>query len=532
MNPTIVVMLIVLLLYSAVSLVMVRKIKNSDSFYIMEEKAPTLFLVAGMCMAYVSAVTMSSGPGVCYTQGPMVLLSSAQPGAWMGMIVAVLIIGRKMKSIGCYTMPDYFVKRFSDHNVTFLAIIIMGGGLLLYGVGQLIAIGNILSEATGISYGTLILIFTIAIMLFCVPGGIWSVMMTDVLMFVVVFLTMVVVCPVVLGQIAPEALQVLPPEFWSAGGLRQQPVSYNVSQFFLWFMFFAASPVIITRVFPAKNDFAVCKACVISVALIAVMSGLAYLTAGMMRGVESDILQADQVLLVAFQKYAPAGLGLIGLAGILTAAISTAAIVFELSGFAISRDLYALLNSERSEQGGSVRRARFAQFFAVGLGGVIAYFRPMDNFDISIFVCGVFASSWLPVILLSLFWKRLNATAAFYGMLTGIGSLILLQALVSFRSLTLPYGVNQYIISTFLAILVSVLISLLHPAKSSNAENYYRIQNTLSSDMILRETRKSPEALAKLFRSYRLSRRIIWLTLFLSLFFWIGLTLMTYVLKC
>jgi sodium/pantothenate symporter len=89
-------------------------------------------------------------------------------------------------------------------------------------------------------------------------------------------------------------------------------------------MFFAGSPVIITRVFPAKNDFDVFKACIISVALIAVMSAVIYVTAGMMRGVEPTIVQTEKVMLQAYMNHAPTVLGLIGIAGVLTAAISTA----------------------------------------------------------------------------------------------------------------------------------------------------------------------------------------------------------------
>lgn len=521
MNIIAITMIMVLLIYGVVGLVMMRKIRNVDSFYIMEEKAPTLFLVCGICMAYISAVTMSGGPSVCYEQGPFVLLTFAQPGAWLGMVVAILFIGRKMKSIGCYTMPDYFVKRFSDNNVTFLSVVIMGIGLELYGVGQLISLGNILSDVTGLSYEWLVVIFTIAMIMFCVPGGIWSIMVTDIFMFVVVFIGVLVVCPIVLYNITPEALPNLTSQFWSAGGLNQLPISYNISLFMLWFMFFAGSPVIITRVFPAKNDFDVFKACIISVALIAVMSAVIYVTAGMMRGVEPTIVQTEKVMLQAYMNHAPTVLGLIGIAGVLTAAISTAAIVFELVGFALSRDLYGILNQNKTETKDPVKRARLAQFFVVALGGFIAYFQPVGNFDISVFVTGIFASGWLPVILLSLLWKRLNSSGAFYGMLSGITTLIIMQVLVVYGDVELPYSMNQYVISITLAIVVSILFSLNSPATSCEAINYFRIQNTLPSDMILRISRKSPEALSKLFKDYRLTRVIIIGVVVISAAIWI-----------
>lgn len=525
MNSVTVTMLVMLVVFGVVGLCMARMIRNGDSFYIMEEKAPTLFLVCGICMSYISAVTMNSGPGICYEQGPLILLTTAQPGAWLGMIVAILFIGRKMKSIGCYTLPDYFTKRFSDNNVSFFAVIIMAVGLELYGVGQIMSISSVLSDVTGLSYECLVVIFTLAVMSFCVPGGTWGVMMTETCMFAIVFVTALVVCPVVLHNIMPEAVANLPREFWQVGGVEQNPMSFSISQFFLWFMFFAGSPVIITRVFPAKNDFAVCKACVISVALIALIAASTYLTAGMMRGVDPNIVPPDKVMLTAFLEYVPRALGLIGVMGIITAATSTAAVVFSLTGFAISRDLYGVLNQDKPEAKNSVGRARLVQFFVIALGGMIAYFQPASIFDISVFVCGIFAASWLPAILLGLVWKRFSSAGAFYGMLTGISALVILQFFISFRGVALPAELNQYIVSVALSILVSVVVSLRTPSSGVDAVNHYRIQNALPSDMIFTRVRKSPKALPRICREYRMARRVIIVTAALFFLICVGLAM-------
>lgn len=302
-------MILILAGVGVAGLCMARKIRNGDSFYVMEEKAPSFFLVCGICMSYISAVTMSSGPGICYENGPFLLLTTAQPGAWMGTLVAILFIGRKMKAVGCYTVPDYFSKRFSNNNVTCLALLIMVVVMEIYGSSQMVAIGTALSEATGLSYEWIIVIFTLSILLFCVPGGTWSVMMTDTLMFVAVLVTAFVVCPVIIHEIYPEAVQNLPASFWSVRGVNQMPIEYGISQTVLWFTFFAASPVIITRVFPAKDDFSVFKAAVISVVLIALISCIVYFTAGLMQGVAPGIPSGDQVMLEAFNRYAPPAFG-------------------------------------------------------------------------------------------------------------------------------------------------------------------------------------------------------------------------------
>lgn len=513
-------MIISLLVFGFVGLRMARKICNGDSFYVMEQKAPTLFLVCGICMSYISAVTMSSGPGICYENGPFLLLASAQPGAWFGMIVAILFIGRKLKAIGCYTMPEYFSKRFADNNVTCLSLVIMVTTMEIYGISQLVAIGSMLKESTGLSYGAIIAIFTLAMMFFCVPGGTWGIMMTDTIMFAVVLLTAFVVCPVVIHTIYPEAIGHIPADFWTLEASHELPAGYQFSQAILWFTFFAGSPVIITRVFPAKNDFSVVKATVISVALIAMISSLLYFTASLMRGTSCEIIFRDEVMLQAFLTYAPLPLGLIGVAGILTAAISTAAVLFSLAGFSVSRDLFRLLNACQGEVIDNIPRARLTQAFAVGIGGIIACIQPGNSFDLSLFACGIFAASWLPTILMSFLWKRYHATAAFYGMLSGALVLTLLQSLISFRGLVLPDYLNQYVLSMLVSLVVSVVLTLCRPAPCDSARRHYQIRSAQLSDQVIREARTRPNALKDLWKGYHQTRKTMYTVIVLSVVFW------------
>lgn len=518
---------VTLLVFGLAGLCMARKIHNGDSFYVMDEKAPTLFLVCGICMSYISAVTMSTGPGVCYENGPFVLLTTAQPGAWLGMLVAILFIGRKMKAVGCYTMPDYFAKRFADSNVTCLALVIMVTVMELYGISQLVSICTTLSEAMGLPYPLVIVLFILAIMLFCVPGGTWGIMMTDTLMFIVVLFTALVVCPVIIYSVCPEAIQALPESFWSVRGVNQGSVANGISNMILWFTFFAGSPVIITRVFPAKNDFAVFKAAVISVILIAVISFLLYFTAGLMRGVEPELAARDLVMFQAFLHRAPPVLGLVGVAGILTATVSTASVLFCLAGFSISRDLFGLLNPVKQEEANNVRRARIAQAFAVGIGGIAALLYPSSGYDLSLFACGTFAASWLPTILMSLLWKRYNSTAAFYGMFSGVMVLIVLQVLLSTQAITLPDTLH-YIISMGVSILVSVCVTLRKPTDPSNARRHYQIRSAQLSDHVVREARISPDTLPLLLKDYHQVRQTMLITAISTAVVLLGLCVVFY----
>ncbi|WP_252314287.1 hypothetical protein [Sinobaca sp. H24] len=78
----------------------------------MGEKGSTLLIVGTLGATYLSAVTLLGIAGQSYAEGPLVIAALGSFGAWIGTLIAVVYIGRKMKALGCMTMPDFFEMRF------------------------------------------------------------------------------------------------------------------------------------------------------------------------------------------------------------------------------------------------------------------------------------------------------------------------------------------------------------------------------------------------------------------------------------
>ena len=138
-----------LALYVIVGALVARRIRSSDDFYIMGERGSTVLIVGTLAATYLSAVTLLGIAGVSYQEGPLVLVATGSFGAWIGTLLAVIYVGRKFKSFGCRTMPDFFRDRFNNTWVTVVATLIMIVGLLGYGVIQLIGAGLVLSRGYG-----------------------------------------------------------------------------------------------------------------------------------------------------------------------------------------------------------------------------------------------------------------------------------------------------------------------------------------------------------------------------------------------
>ena len=169
----------VLVVYVAVGAFITRYVKNSDDFYIMGEKGSTVLIVGTLAATYLSATTLMGIAGQSYSEGPLIIAALGSFGAWIGTLLAVVYVGRRMKAIGCKTMPDFFEKRFNHKWVSTVAILIMIVGLLGYGVIQFIGAGLIISEITNISFPVIIVAFTVAMLVFSALGGMFGVVVTD-----------------------------------------------------------------------------------------------------------------------------------------------------------------------------------------------------------------------------------------------------------------------------------------------------------------------------------------------------------------
>ena len=107
-------------------------------------------------------------------------------------------------------------------------------------------------------------------------------------------------------------------------------------------------------------------------------------------------------------------------AGGLAAALSTAAGLLMVISSAVSHDLIKRTLVPTISERGELRVARIAAGVAVVCAGLLGIFPPDYVAAVVAFAFGLAASSFFPVILLGIFWKRFNAPGAISGMLVGL----------------------------------------------------------------------------------------------------------------
>jgi cation/acetate symporter len=107
-------------------------------------------------------------------------------------------------------------------------------------------------------------------------------------------------------------------------------------------------------------------------------------------------------------------------AGGLAAALSTAAGLLLVISTAVSHDLMKKIFQPQITERQELRYARIAAAVAVGIAGLFGIYPPGFVAQVVAFAFGLAAASFFPVILLGIFYKRMNKEAAISGMVTGL----------------------------------------------------------------------------------------------------------------
>jgi cation/acetate symporter len=140
-------------------------------------------------------------------------------------------------------------------------------------------------------------------------------------------------------------------------------------------------------------------------------------------GRESELRIDRDIMVLANPEIAGLPAWVIGLvaAGGLAAALSTAAGLLLVVSSAVSHDLLKRALRPDITEHGELIAARLSAAVAVVVAGYLGIDPPGFVAEVVAFAFGLAASSFFPVLVLGIFWKRMNREGAIAGMITGIG---------------------------------------------------------------------------------------------------------------
>lgn len=406
-----------------------KQTRTLRDYFTMSGKAGALLSGLAYFSTQYSMSTFMGVPGTIYKVG-YAGMSVSVPGIAFSMVIPALLVGRRLIRLGhryrMLTMADYISDRYESTLMRALLAIIMILFLVPMMGAQTIGAGIIFKTYTGAPEWVGIVVMGITVILYCMAGGIRSIMITDVIQGILMVATAVVTffvslqlgggMEVINQHLADTDMSLLS----HPGQNNSMPWQNYVSMIIMWSFFTIGQPHLFTKFFTMKNYNVMFKAVLLgtlgmwfSATLIEWCGVTGRMSFPNLTGTDTDFI----VPLILQAGVHPVISSLM-VAGIFSAGMSTVSGVLITSTSAVTRDLYQkIFNKEATDKDAFI----MSRYVTVGLGVLaicIGIYKPSSIFQLVLFSFGGLGI-WAAPILAGLYWKRATKVGAFASVIVG-----------------------------------------------------------------------------------------------------------------
>ncbi|AHY48214.1 Sodium:solute symporter family (plasmid) [Rubrobacter radiotolerans] len=460
------------LVYLLIGLAVGRKVRSRADYYVAGRNAPTILITGSLVASFLSTVSFMGELGFSYDGYPVVLLILVAVNV-SGYVLGVLVFGRYLRRSEALTVPEFFGRRFGSPALQAVAgvTVVLGIGAYLVAVTQ--GVSLVLSDLTGLGFRAALLLVWAGYTAFTFFSGSPGVLVTDTVMFFVFLFAGVLGMSYLVGAAGGPAATVSAlagvegkPDIVSWHGL-SGPNAYmgSPTEVLVWALVLGAvwativaiSPWQSSRYLMAKNEHVCLRSGFLAMGAVLFLYVFLALGGAAINVFNPNVSPSELAFVWAAQNVLPTGLGVLVVTGIVAAGLSSASTFLSLIGFSAAHDIAPVLRRGGADPSTSLGFSRLVMLLAglVVLGAT--YVAPPAVLAIGYFAATLFAASWGPVALLSIYSERITARGALFGMVSGFVAVSVLQGLTEFAGLSLPVWAHPVILGV-LASLLGVLL--------------------------------------------------------------------------
>lgn len=425
----------------------------------------------------MSAWVLMGLPGSIYLLGLGQIWISV--GLLIGTLCAWIFIAPRLRRFSIrandsITIPQFLTNRFMSENITLQVVsaIVFAVAYCIYSASSIVACGDLFNTVMGIDKSTAMLIATVVIVVYTLLGGFNAVCWTDffqgmlmlgALMIVPIIAAIMLHMP---GFAAPEmSIGENYYNLLSGDGVSNMSV-IGIINGLAWGLGYAGMPHILVRYISIKSEKEMRKSqtvgCVWIVLILAMASvvgivGRNFLGDSLIAGGEQSLVFVKMVRQVF--KFAPFIVGIL-LSAILAASMSTADSQLLASSSAFASDVYKPLIRKKASNSEMMWAGRIMVIVISVIAFIIAN-SPNCKGIMALVECAwaAFGSSFGPIIILALYWKRFTYSGAIAGMVTGFAVDAVWYAFLSEST-----GVYEIIPGFICGMAAAVIVSLISKA--------------------------------------------------------------------
>ncbi|AFS71762.1 cation acetate symporter [Exiguobacterium antarcticum] len=420
-----------------------RKTKTANDFYTAD--GGLTGAQNGMAIAgdYMSAASFLGIAGMIALAGFDGFFYSI--GFLVAYLVVLYLVAEPLRNLGKYTMADMIAARFNASKVRGIAAMNSIVISIFYMIAQLVGAGALIELLLGIPYTTSVIIVGILMTVYVVFGGMTATSWVQIIKAVLLMAGTAVISFMVFAKfdfsimkMFSEVKQATPlgDSFLNPGNKFKLPLD-TISLNLALVLGTAGLPHILIRFFTVKDAPTARKSVVYATWIIGAFYILTiFLGFGAAAFVGSeDIIAANAAGNMAAPLLAQALGG--DLLFAFVAAVAFATILAVVAGLVLSaasafaHDFYShILRKGQATEKEQMTAARLASIAVALVSMVLALFAQSMNVAFLVSLAfAVAASANLPVILLTIFWRRFSTGGAVTGMIVGLFSSLILVAL-------------------------------------------------------------------------------------------------------
>ncbi|MGJ7921605.1 solute symporter family protein [Neobacillus sp. LXY-4] len=365
-------------------------------------------------------------------------------GFLVAYLVVLYIVAEPLRNLGKYTLADMIAARFDDKKVRGVAALNTMAISIFYMIAQLVGAGGLIKLLLGIDYVYSVLIVGTLMTVYVVFGGMTATSWVQIVKAVLLMIGTFIISMIVFAKFDFSVMKMfselkaatpLEGSYLNPGNKFKNPLDM-ISLNLALVLGTAGLPHILIRFFTVKDATTARKSVVYATWIIGIFYVMTiFLGFGAAAFVGFDnIIAADAGGNMAAPLLAKALGGDFLFAFV--SAVAFATILAVVAGLvltaasAFAHDFYShIIRRGKATEKEQIVAARWASVGVAILSIILALFAQKMNVAFLVALAfAVAASANLPIILLTIFWKRFNTTGAITGMLVGLFSALILVA--------------------------------------------------------------------------------------------------------
>ncbi|MBU9710372.1 sodium/proline symporter PutP [Bacillus tamaricis] len=479
-TPTLVTFIIYLVGMLAIGLIAYRMTNNLSDYVLGGRR-----LGPGVAALSAGASDMSSWlllglPGALYAAGMTEIWIAV--GLGIGVYLNWQFVAKRLRMYteiagDSITLPDFFENRFKDNSKSLRVVsaILILVFFAFYTSAGLVG-GAVLFENTfNLNFHQALWIGAIVIISYTFLGGFLAVSWTDFVQGILMFVALILVPIFAIREMGGWGETVN-----RVGNL---DVAYldaftgasvlGIISLLAWGLGYFGQPHIITRFMAIKSKNEIPKAQLIGVSWVifamfgAVFTGfvgIAYFADTPLDNAETVFIQFTQVL---FHPWIAGFL----LAAILAAIMSTIDSQLLVSSSALTEDFYKAIFRRNATQKELVIVGRLGVLVIAIFALIMAYNPDATVMELVSYAWGGLGATFGPIIIMSLFWKRMTKLGGLLGMITGGATIFIWDALYSAG--VIGFYIYEIVPAFFLSTLVIIVVSLIDKEPSQEIQDEF-----------------------------------------------------------